>query len=335
MNKPRESEIFHEYPVALRPRAKARIGDSRDKVTADNQAILDQCLEDLEIKAYSLRGLKSVRHAMNKFFRYIHKPYSSVTKEDIAQYGAYLKEQNFMPYSISRYLCSLKKFFVYCFDNFLILTNPVETLVMSRILPRLPDVLTQEEALKLLEQPDILTPLGVRDKAILETLYSTGIRLSEAVNLNVDDIDIVTGFLRVNSGKGNKDRVLPLTKSACVALKEYLTNIRPVFCKNNPGEVALFVGVHVGHRIDITFVSRLVRDYARQAKIPKRVTVHLIRHSLATHLLQNGVHLTQIQKLLGHTKVSITQLYTHINPKELKEAQNNYHPREAGLKWKI
>jgi len=335
MNKPKESEIFHEYPGTLRPREKARIADMPDKITMDNQVILDQCLEDLKIKAYSLKGLKSVRHSMNKFFRYIHKPYLSITKEDIAQYGSYLKEQNFMPRSIERYLCSLKKFYGYCFDNFLILVNPTDTLVMSRILPSLPDVLTQEEALNLLEQPDILTPLGLRDKAILETLYSTGIRLSEAVNLNVDDIDIVAGFLRVNLGKGSKDRVLPLTKSACAALKEYLTNIRPVFCKNNLSEAALFVGVHVGHRIDATFVSRLVRGYARQANIPKRVTVHLIRHSIATHLLQNGVHLTQIQKLLGHTQISITQLYTHINPKELKEAQNNYHPREAGLKWKI
>lgn len=335
MNKPKESEIFHEYPVTLRPCAKSRIADMPDKITIDNQMILDQCLEDLEIKAYSSRGLESVRLSMNKFFRYIHKPYSSVTKEDIAQYVSYLKEQNFMPRSIERYLCTLKKFYAYCFDKFLILVNPTDTMVVSRIPPSLPDVLTQEEAAKLLEQPNILTPLGVRDKALLETLYSTGIRLNELYNLNVEDIDIATGFLRVNSGKGNKDRVLPLTKSACAALKEYLTNIRPVFCKNNSGETALFVGRRLGHRLNHPVIAQLVRGYAKQAQIPKRVTVHLIRHSLATHLLQNGVHLTQIQKLLGHTQISITQLYTHVNPKELKEAQANYHPREAGLKWKI
>lgn len=335
MNKVNESEIFHEYPKSLWPHIHARIEDIADKVMVDNMVILNQFLEDLKIKNYSNMGRKSLEYCIMKFFRYTKKPYSAIGKEDIAQYGSYLREQNFAPRTIERNLCCVKKFYTYCFENFLILVNPVETLTLSRIPPRIPDVLTQAEAAKLLEQPDILTPLGIRDKALLETLYSTGIRLSEAVNLNVDDIDIVTGFLRVNLGKGDKDRVLPLTKTACAALKEYITNIRPNFCKYNPDEAALFVGDRLGHRINRNPIMWLVHGYVKKAQIPKRVTVHLIRHSLATHLLQNGVHLTQIQKLLGHTDISITQLYTHVKPKELKEAHDAHHPREAGLKWQI
>jgi len=335
MNNTNESEVFHEYTGTLRPRAHASIEYGGDKMMAENLTILNRFLEDLKIKNYSVSGRKNLQYCMMKFFRFIKKPYSVTDKEDIARFGSHLKELDFAPRSIERNLCSLKKFYGYCFDNFLILVNPAENLVLSRIPPRLPDVLTQAQALKLLDQPDILTPLGTRDKALLETLYSTGIRLSEAVNLNVDDIDTVTGFLRVNLGKGGKDRVLPLTGSACAVLKDYLDNIRPKFCRFNPGETALFVGGRLGHRVDKNIVVRLVSGYAKQAGIGKRVTVHLIRHSLATHLLENGVHIVQIQKLLGHSQVSITQLYTHVNPKELKHTQNDHHPREAGLKWRI
>jgi len=154
-------------------------------------------------------GLQSLRYSLMNFFRFIKKPYSQAGKDDIRRYGSSLHEQNYAPRSIERYLAVWKNSIIivsitFCF--WIIRRN----LVLSRIPPSLPNVLTQAQALKLLDQPNILTLLGSRDKALLETLYATGIRLNEAVNLNVDDVDLTAGFLRVNLGKGAKDRGIAL-----------------------------------------------------------------------------------------------------------------------------
>lgn len=296
----------------------------------ENQELLLKFKEHLKVKHYSTKSIASYQYCLNKFFSYLTKKERSLKelrKEDILEYGAELKGKGYSARTIERALHSIKGFFKYLEATFYILVNPTEKLLLRRIPPGLPVVLTENETKRILNQPNTSTLAGIRDRTMLEVLYSTGIRLNELHNLTIFDIDTSSGFLRVTKGKLSKDRFVPLTRVACYYLKEYLNKVRPRFTKNKPKENALFVG-QKGRRINQAIIQRLIKDYAKKARLKKRVTAHTFRHTFATHLLQNDVDIFKIQKLLGHTRPSITQLYTRIMPKQIKEAHKRHHPRE-------
>lgn len=296
----------------------------------EKEELLLKFKEHLKIKHYSPRSIASYLYCLNKFFHYLNEKGKSLkefTKEDILSYSSHLKGKGYSERSVERALYSIKGFFKYLEETLYILLNPTDTLILRKVPQRLPVVLTEREVKRVLNQPNTSTPVGIRDRAILEVLYSTGIRLNELHNLTIFDIDTSSGFLRINKGKFSKDRFTPLTKIACFYLKEYITKVRPRFTKKRLQERTLFVG-QKGRGINKVIIQRLIKDYAKKAKIKKKVTTHTFRHTVATHLLQNDVDIFKIQKLLGHSRPSITQTYTQLNPKKIKETHKKCHPRE-------
>jgi len=196
-------------------------------------------------------------------------------------------------------------------------------------LPR--DVLTQAEARRLLEATPTRKPLDIRDRAILETLYATGIRRAELLALTIYNADLQTATLRIEHGKGNTTRIVPLTQSAIAALKLYLTEARGLYVTAT-SQTALFVSSKSGAPLSDNDMLRIVRKAAKRAGITKRVSPHTLRHSCATHLLQEKADIRQIQKLLGHRRLSTTEIYTHVEIGDLQEVIARCHPREQQRK---
>lgn len=296
----------------------------------ENQELLLKFKEHLKVKHYSPKSIASCEYCLKKFFLYLNEKERSLKelkKEDILEYGAELKEKGYSLRTIERNLYSIKGLFKYLEDTFYILVNPTAKLILRKIPKSIPVVLTERETKRILNQPNTSIPAGIRDRAMLEVLYSAGIRLNELHNLTIFDIDTSSGFLRVNKGKFSKDRFVPLTKAACYYLKEYIAKVRPRFTKNHHQEQRLFVG-EKGRKIHKCIIQGLIKDYAKQAQLKKRVTTHTFRHTFATHLLDNDVDIFKIQKLLGHSRPSITQDYTKLNPKRIKQAHKKHHPRE-------
>ena len=202
--------------------------------------------------------------------------------------------------------------------------DPTDDLSSPKLERKLPRVLTVDEVEKLLNQPDTSTPAGIRDKAMLEVLYATGIRVSELVSLNLDDIELDEGFVRC-IGKGSKERVVPMGEIAINALRSYLSKGRPKLV-SNPGENALFLNHH-GRRLTRQGFWKIVKKYAAQLGIRKEITPHTLRHSFATHLLENGADIRAVQEMLGHADISTTQIYTHVTKDRLKDVYARSHPR--------
>lgn len=296
----------------------------------ENQELLLKLKEDLKIKNYSKTSISSYEFCLNKFFNYLNKNnklLKELIRKDILDYQLYLKQHKYSLHTIERHMHSLKGFFKYLDKIFYILVNPCDNLILKKIPQRIPVVLTENEVKRILNQPNTSTFIGIRDRAILEVLYSTGIRIGELHNLTIFDIDLSSGFLRVNKGKFSKDRFTPLTKAACAYLKQYIEKVRPRFTKNRIKEKGLFVGQR-GKTLQTVLISKLIRDHTNSARIKKRVTAHTFRHTCATHLLDNEVDIFKIQKLLGHSRASTTQIYTKVSPRQIKQAHRKHHPRE-------
>ena len=224
----------------------------------------------------------------------------------------------------NRIVC-LKTFFRFLAKNGGLITDPTADLELPRVRDQLPpNVLTKREIARLLAQPNGGTPWGIRDRAILELLYSTGIRVSELAGLTIEDLDLRSGELRV-LGKGNKERLVPVGEVACDSLRLYLERSRPYLAA--PQERTLFVTVR-GRRFQASNLIAVVREYGRRAGIPKRVTPHALRHTCATHLLQGKADIRQIQRILGHASIATTQRYTKVEISDLKEVLKRCHPRE-------
>jgi len=208
-----------------------------------------------------------------------------------------------------------------------IMNNPASELQNPRVRHRLPQgIMSVKEIKKLLNQPDIKKPQGLRDRAMLEVLYATGMRNQELRQLKLNDIDLKEHVVRIVDGKGGKDRILPLGKIACEYLDKYIQEARPIFLKNN-NESTLFLSTKKASLRRNT-LSRLVSQYAKEAGIKKAVSAHSLRHTCATHMLKNRANLRHIQALLGHKNLNTTQRYTKVEISDLKRAHNKYHPRE-------
>jgi len=225
-------------------------------------------------------------------------------------------------------LAAVRKFFSWLLGEQQIAYNPASTLQLPKQQHRLPrGVLTKSEARRLIEATPVVKPRDVRDRTILEVLYATGIRRAELLSLTIYDADLQTATLRIEHGKGNTTRIVPLTQSAIAALKLYLEEARAVFA-HEAGQVRLFVSTRSGGPLDDDDIVRIVRKAATRAGIKKHVTPHTLRHTCATHLLKGHADIRQIQKLLGHRRLSSTEVYTRVELTDLHEVIARCHPRE-------
>ncbi|MGI6037706.1 MAG: site-specific tyrosine recombinase XerD [Limnochordia bacterium] len=241
---------------------------------------------------------------------------SQVTSQDIVDYLLAQKEQR-APATIARQLAALKSFFSFLVRENHLTHNPTRNLATPRGQLKLPQVLTVEETWALLEQPDTSTTLGLRDRAMLELLYATGLRVSELVGLQVENINLELGYLRIR-GKGDKERIVPVGKTAIKWVEAYLE-----VC---PHHGPLFLNRR-GRGLTRQGFWKIIKEYGRQAGIDQRITPHTLRHTFATHLLEYGADLRSVQELLGHADISTTQIYTHVSQRHLREVYDITHPR--------
>jgi len=244
------------------------------------------------------------------------------------KYIVYLKKCNYSIRSICRKISTIRSFFKYLSREGIVKINPTINLITPKIDKKLPYFLYLQEVNKLIETPTRHTIFGIRDKAILELLYGTGIRVGELVNLNIHDIDLYEKTVRV-FGKGSKERILPLGNPSIEAVQEYLTR-RSLFRKNisiNKNDPnALFLN-RFGGRLSARSIRRIIIRYMKIAGLNKKISPHVLRHSFATHLLGGGADLRSVQELLGHESLSTTQIYTHITKERLKAIYKKSHPR--------
>ncbi|MEW6308188.1 MAG: site-specific tyrosine recombinase XerD [Bacillota bacterium] len=248
----------------------------------------------------------------------------TATRATVISYLLHLEKQGKATATIARRLAALKSFYQYLVRERLLDRDPTANLESPKLQKRLPKVLTVKEVELLLKQPNPMTPAGLRDRGMLELLYATGIRVSELVALDVTDVNLEMGYVRC-FGKGAKERIVPLGSIAQRSVHEYLSAGRGRLVRD-PGEGALFVNHH-GRRLTRQGFWKIVKKYAQDAKVEKEITPHTLRHSFATHLLENGADLRSVQEMLGHADISTTQIYTHITKGRLKEVYSRTHPR--------
>lgn len=279
-------------------------------------------------KGLAKNTLESYNRDLRSFCTYLKQngveSMEVTTRAHIVGYLLSLQQSGKATATLSRNLASIRSFCNFLFQERLIVENPATDLESPKMEKKLPRVMTPDEIDILLEQPDSLQVTGVRDKAMLEVIYATGIRVSELMSLDVGDINLEAGFIRC-TGKGSKERLIPLGSVAIRNVDQYLSGSRPKLVRHN-GEAALFVNQH-GNRLTRQGFWKILKKYARQANITKDVTPHTIRHSFATHLLENGADLRSVQEMLGHADISTTQIYTQVTKRKLKDVYEKTHPR--------
>ena len=225
--------------------------------------------------------------------------------------------------SVTRFLASIKSFYNFLLAEGSVTSNPAKGLTAAKSERKYPEILTSREVELFLDQPQCVDAKGFRDHAMLELLYATGIRVSELISLELDDLNLSAGFIRCRS-KG-KERIIPLYHGAVKALQDYVKNIRPQLIADS-GEEALFVNMN-GERMSRQGFWKIIKYYQEKAGIEKDITPHTLRHSFALHLLENGADLRSIQEMLGHADISSTQIYTHVVKRQLKDVYQKAHPR--------
>lgn len=277
-------------------------------------------------KKLSKNTLESYQRDILQYQEYLEEKkinYKEVNNENVLGYLDYLKGLDKKASTISRHLASIRLFYQYLLKNKIVKEDPTKGIQSPKIEKKAPSVLSSQEVSLLLEQPNGEGLKSIRDKAMLEVAYATGMRVTEIISLNVSDIDIESSL--VTCKNENKQRIIPLGKLSLSALKEYMTIARPNMIKDD-NETALFVNVN-GKRLTRQGFWKIIKFYKEQAHITKDITPHVLRHSFATHLLQNGADLKLIQTMLGHSDISSTQVYMQFQDDSLKNIYNKAHPR--------
>lgn len=277
-------------------------------------------------KKLSSNTLQSYQRDLKQFRRYIEGcevPYNKVDEEVMQNYIEYLEELGKKPSTISRCIASIRSFYQYVLKKGKVKKDPTKDMQSPKVEKRTPCILTSKEVELLLEQPKDVDLKGIRDKAMLEFAYATGMRVTEIISLDIDDVNFQEGC--VNCRKANKQRIIPLGKMSLKALKEYTESAREILLKDE-NEKALFVNIN-GQRLTRQGFWKIIKYYKEQAHISKDITPHVLRHSFATHLLQNGADLKAIQTMLGHSDISSTQVYMQFQDEGLKNIYQKAHPR--------
>lgn len=249
----------------------------------------------------------------------------NVSREQITGYMTQLKEKGLAAATIARKLAAIKAFYRFMTAEGYMDANPAEVVEAGTKGIKLPRVLSEDEVVRLLNQPDITTAEGFRDRTMLEVLYATGMRVSELINLTLERVDLNMKYI-IAFGKGSKERIVPLGSVAAEFLQQYLGKVRPKLTHEDRNTNIVFLAFG-GHELTRQRFWQIIRAYGRKANINKALTPHILRHSFATHLLDNGADLRSVQELLGHSDISTTQIYTHLTNKRLRDIYAKAHPR--------
>lgn len=249
----------------------------------------------------------------------------NVSREQITGYMTQLKEKGLAAATIARKLAAIKAFYRFMTAEGYMDANPSEVVEAGTKGIKLPRVLSEDEVVRLLNQPDITTAEGFRDRTMLEVVYATGMRVSELINLTLERVDLNMKYI-IAFGKGSKERIVPLGSVAAEFLQQYLEKVRPKLTHEDRNTNIVFLAFG-GHELTRQRFWQIIRAYGRKANINKALTPHILRHSFATHLLDNGADLRSVQELLGHSDISTTQIYTHLTNKRLRDIYAKAHPR--------
>ena len=277
-------------------------------------------------KKLSDNTLQSYSRDINQYHNYLSENkmnYAKITNDDIKKYLIELQNKGKKTSTISRNLATIRSFYQYLIRVNKIKEDPTENIQSPKIEKRVPSVLSTEEVELLLEQPKDIDLKGTRDKAMLEFAYATGMKVTEIIDLDIDDVDLDNSIVTCHSGK--KERTIPLGTLAEKALKEYIDQARPILIKSDKNR-SLFVNMN-GSRLTRQGFWKIVKYYKEKAHINKDITPHVLRHSFAAHLLQNGADLKSIQAMLGHSDISSTQVYAQFETNELQDIYKKAHPR--------
>lgn len=290
---------------------------------------IDQFLNYIIVeKGLSKNTIEAYGHDLERFFEYLKNKgisdVSNIGKYDIRAFLISLKRGGLSVKSIVRNLVSLRVFFRFLTLEGIIERNPAEELDSPKIDKTLPEILTLKEIELLLNQPNTNTLLGIRDRAMLEMLYATGMRVSELTKISINQVNLEGGYV-ILFGKGSKERIVPLGKEAIKWLELYLKEVRKKFDRRKESKF-LFLS-QWGKEMSRQQFWKNLKAYGRRAGISKRITPHLLRHSFASHLLERGADLRSVQMMLGHADISTTQIYTHVSGERLKQVHKRYHPR--------
>lgn len=282
-----------------------------------------------EEKHASENTLQSYRRDLDRFAQYLSEcgieQAELVTSEIAVSYTEEMKRSGKAPATISRNIASLRSFYKYLMIEGVVEKNPFNGIAHEHTEKKLPAILTGKEVELLLEQPDTGDLKGCRDKAMLELLYATGIRVSELCNLNVEDVNLDLGYIHCNGNSESKNRIVPLYPAAVRCLSDYLQQSRPILVADDR-EQALFLNFN-GSRLTRQGFWKIIKKYQQSAHISKDITPHTLRHSFAAHLLENGADLKTISELLGHADISSTHIYTKLIQNKFKDIYTKFHPR--------
>lgn len=280
-----------------------------------------------DIRHKSLNTVESYKRDVTQYISYLDgtgvTDISSTTKTTVLSYLLYLQKEGRASSTVSRTLASLRSYYLFMMQNGVVKSNPTSNLEAPHVEKKIPKILSGEEVELLLEQPKDCDNKGIRDKAMFELLYATGIRVSELINLDVSDVNVPMSFVRCKGGK--KERIIPMGHQAKDALENYINNVRKYMVKDE-NETALFVNCS-GARLSRQGFWKLIKYYQHIAGIETDITPHTLRHSFAAHLLENGADLHSIQEMMGHADISSTQVYSRMMNSKIKDVYAKAHPR--------
>ena len=280
-----------------------------------------------DIRHKSLNTVESYKRDVTQYISYLDgtgvTDISSTTKTTVLSYLLYLQKEGRASSTVSRTLASLRSYYLFMMQNGVVKSNPTSNLEAPHVEKKIPKILSGEEVELLLEQPKNCDNKGIRDKAMLELLYATGIRVSELINIDVSDVNVPMSFVRCKGGK--KERIIPMGHQAKDALENYINNVRKYMVKDE-NETALFVNCS-GARLSRQGFWKLIKYYQHIAGIETDITPHTLRHSFAAHLLENGADLHSIQEMMGHADISSTQVYSRMMNSKIKDVYAKAHPR--------
>jgi len=290
--------------------------------------LIDQYINHLKIeKNASMHTIINYNNDILDFWEFIQNnkgDFLNISHLDVRKYLVYLNEKKYAKSSVSRKLSALRSFYRYLLREQLINENPIKKVATLKQGKKLPKFLYPEEVEELINAPDTNTILGIRDRAILELLYASGIRVSELVTLISKDVDLQMGIILV-FGKGAKERYVPIGKHAIYWLEKYVNDVRNQLLNKKSSE-KLFLN-YKGNNLSARSIRRIINKYVSKIALAKHVSPHMLRHSFATHLLNAGADLRSVQELLGHENISSTQIYTHVTKEKLRDTYINTHPR--------
>lgn len=295
---------------------------------APEDHLLEEFLNYLRVeRGLAHNTVESYHYDLIQFAAYLARKNSTLKDASeglVLNYLSCQKERGRSARTLSRYLAAIRSFYHYLLQERYISVDPTQNLTSPKLEKRLPRVLSVQEVDLLLSQPDVRTVTGLRDRAMLELLYAAGMRVSELTGLNTEHLNLEMGYVRC-VGKGGRERIIPIGMVAVRYTREYLLKSRAKLRKNS-WEKALFLNRH-GKRLTRQGFWKILKGYARKAGIQREITPHILRHSFATHLLENGADLRIVQEMLGHADVATTQIYTHLSQKRLREVYERAHPR--------